>query len=142
MILKSRFVVPVHSPVIRNGAVAVTDGIVTAVDSAGALSGDTVIDYGDSVITPGFVNAHTHLELTSLAGRVPPTPDFTDWLMRLVSMSGEGLCRESVQRSVHAGAEQSLAAGVTVVGDITGHPDWSREALGTTLIRGVSFGEA
>ena len=30
---------------------------------------------------------------------------------------------------------------MTLVGDITRHPDWTREILGTSMLRGVSFGE-
>jgi len=48
---------------------------------------------------------------------------------------------EIVAEAVRAGIAQSLAAGVTTIGDITRRPAWSRKPLAATPIRAVSFGE-
>ncbi len=37
---------------------------------------------------PGLVNAHTHLELSWLRGRVPPAARFTDWVKTLFAIRG------------------------------------------------------
>lgn len=148
MIFKARYVVPVDGPVIENGAVVVDDGRIMAVGPARGFSHSPVTDYGDAVICPGFVNAHTHLELSLLAGRIPPGPDFIDWLRRLVAASGaQAASRDTVQEAVQAGVAQSLRCGVTTLGDVTRTPQWTREVLaGATSqcspwVRGVSFGE-
>jgi len=85
ILLTARYVAPADRPVIENGAVLVQSGRVVAVGRRSELSAESVIDYGDAVICPGFVNAHTHLELSFLAGRIPPGPNLADWLGRLVS---------------------------------------------------------
>ena len=142
MMLKSRFVVPVDSPVIENGAVVVRNGRIIAVGPARQLADESVIDYGDAVICPGFVNAHTHLELSDLAGRVAPSVDFTGWLRRVFELTqAEAPTREQVQAAMTAGIRQSLSAGVTAVGDITRFPSWTRAVLGGSVLRAVSFGE-
>jgi len=146
MILQARFVVPVDSPPIEGGAVVVEHGRITAVGRASDLRGTDALDYGDAVITPGFVNAHTHLELSSLAHQVPPTPDFIDWLRRLIAAmppttSNPSEQKENIQTAVRTGVALSLAAGVTTIGDITRHPHWTREILAASEVRGVSFGE-
>ncbi|MCH7925000.1 MAG: amidohydrolase family protein [Planctomycetes bacterium] len=142
MILKSRFVVPVGEPVIQHGAIRIHNGRIVEVGRAADISGDASIDYADAVICPAFVNAHTHLELSNLHGRVPPSPDFTDWLRRLVeAKSVEPPTKEQIQSAVEEGIEQSLAAGVTTVGDITHVPAWTRESLAQSAIRAVSYGE-
>ena len=41
-------------------------------------------DLGQGLLMPGLVNAHTHLELSFLAGLAPPAGDFVDWVERLV----------------------------------------------------------
>lgn len=143
MILKARYVIPVDRPAIENGVVAIEDGRIRAVGRADELSSDSAtIDYGDAVICPGFVNAHTHLELSHLAGQVPPSPDFIDWLYRLNKAIRSGLPqKEHTQRAVQVGIEKSLSSGVTTVGDITWNPSWTRETLVRSPLRGVSFGE-
>ncbi len=143
MLLFSRFVVPVNAPVIENGFVHIEQGCIVSLGHAADRPIDNdLIDYGDAVICPGFVNAHTHLELSSLCGKVAPTDDFTDWLKRLVRIiRAELSTKEQLQASVRLGIEQSLACGVTCVGDITREPDWIRPILAQSPLCGVSFGE-
>jgi len=142
MMVKSRYVVPVDGPVIENGAVVIRDGRIAAVGRANDLTASPAIDYGDAVVCPGFVNAHTHLELTLLAGAAPPSPDFVDWLKRLTRLLMEQpATEENVAAAVRAGIVQLLAAGVTTIGDITRRPAWSRGPLAASPVRAVSFGE-
>jgi cytosine/adenosine deaminase-related metal-dependent hydrolase len=142
MILKSRFVVPVDGPVIENGAVIIRDGRIAAVGPAASLSDEPVRDYGDAVICPGLVNAHTHLELTPLERQLPPSADFVDWLAGLMDiLQTVPVQRESVQTAMSSGIENSLSAGVTALGDITRAPQWTRSVLAESPLRGVSFGE-
>ena len=142
MILKARYVVPVDGPVSENGCIVVDGGRIRSVGPAIDHEGESATDFGAAVLTPGFVNAHTHLELTGRAGRVPPTPDFVDWLRRLmVIRNAQPATRETLQAAVREGISQSLAAGVTALGDITTAPAWTREALAESGVSAVSFGE-
>ncbi len=142
MMLKGRYVVPVGGPVIENGGVVIRNGRIAAVGRAADLHEPPDCDYGDAVICPGFVNAHTHLELTHLAGKVPPSPDFVDWLKRLTGLlMAQPATPDNVAGAVNAGIAQSLAAGVTTVGDVTRRPAWSRRTLKPSAIRAVSYGE-
>lgn len=162
MIVKARFAVPLDSPPIENAAIRFENGIILDVGAAASSSPDDV-DYGDAVILPGFVNAHTHLELTLLADRVPPSLDFTNWLNQLISTRnhdsgsftpskeenprgrnaggiGNGP-KGYFEHAVKSGISQSLTAGVTTVADITAYPRWTRPVLARSPLRGVSFGE-
>ncbi len=38
------------------------------------------IDLGEVAVLPGLVNAHTHLELSWMRGRIPETDDFDGWI--------------------------------------------------------------
>jgi cytosine/adenosine deaminase-related metal-dependent hydrolase len=73
-------VLPVTAPPIEDGAVLVdAHGRIAAVGPHARVptpSGVTAFEFPDAVITPGFVNCHTHLELTHLAGTSRPrSPD-------------------------------------------------------------------
>jgi len=164
MILKARFVVPLCTGPIENGAVEIRGGLVADVGPASNFPSGDSVDYGDAVILPGLVNAHTHLELSLLHHRVPPSPDFTDWLRRLIDArnadpgrsasysngegggegnDAQGTCEpeDYCLRAVREGIAQSLSSGVTTIGDITAHPNISRRALAASPLQAVSFGE-
>ncbi len=70
MMLKARFVAPVTSPVIENGAVIVHGGRIASVGAARGLFDESVVDYGEAILCPGFVNAHTHLELSCFKDKI------------------------------------------------------------------------
>ena len=140
--IQARFVVPINGPVIENGAVVIRGDRIADVCPVREAPTENRVDYGDAVILPGFVNAHTHLELTHLAGRVPPSTNFTDWLSRLMDAARDQPPNcENVQSAVRDGIAQSLRAGVTTVGDISRFPDWTRPVLASSPLSSVSFGE-
>jgi cytosine/adenosine deaminase-related metal-dependent hydrolase len=75
------------------------------------------IDLGDSVLTPGLIDAHAHLELTALAGRVSPGSSFAAWIGSLLRERAR-LARPDFERGVRAGLAALRRTGTTAVGDI------------------------
>lgn len=66
-IYAASYLLPVSSPPIAGGAIAVKDGTIVAVGTVAELRAAhsaPVADHPGCVIMPGLVNAHTHLELT------------------------------------------------------------------------------
>ncbi len=118
--LRARWVAPVSGPPIENGYVVTSDeyNCIIEVGSGQTARSGEVIDFGDAVILPGFVNAHTHLALTALRGRVPFVGSFVEWIKSLrvasVVLNDEATFRASLDQ----GLRESLAAGVTTVADI------------------------
>ncbi len=94
---------------------------------------------GDSILMPGFVNAHAHLELTCYRGRLA-RGRLWDWLEALIALRLEPGAAEAESGAVLQGAAESLAAGVTLLGDIS-RTGISVEALGASPIRKVCFVE-
>ena len=91
---RAAWVCPIDRPPIRDGVVVVDAGRIVAAgsreafDSAQGRSGAGSRDLGNVVLMPGLVNAHIHLELSWLRGRVPPAAKFTDWVKQLVATRG------------------------------------------------------
>ncbi|MDR3685895.1 MAG: hypothetical protein P4L93_02900 [Coriobacteriia bacterium] len=112
-LISADWVLPVGSPPIPGGAVAVQGGRIAGVGVRGELATrypEAVAEhFGGCVITPGLVNAHTHLTLTDLAGKVPPMP-FVDWLPALVSAMKPWTVADHEASGAH-GARQCLLAG-------------------------------
>lgn len=136
---RAKYVVPVEGPAIENGFVEVVDGRVAGLGQWDGASRRDVIDLGDSVLLPGFVNAHTHLELTCYAGQIPSAGLWT-WIRKLIELRSQPGQLEREREAVRLGAELSLKAGVTTVGDISRmHLAWP--VLKASPLRKVCFAE-
>jgi cytosine/adenosine deaminase-related metal-dependent hydrolase len=119
---RARWVIPVVSSPVAEGAVAVADGRVLAVGAVRELARRfpeaPVVDLGRAAILPGLVNAHTHLSLTRLPR--PPArggPFFPR--LRELALAASALEAEAVRASVRAGIAESVALGTAAVGEIT-----------------------
>jgi cytosine/adenosine deaminase-related metal-dependent hydrolase len=144
MIIRAKYLVDRTFSVVENGALQIEDKRIIQVGRASDFRGQQTADLGDSLLLPGFVNAHTHLELGFTAGKIGPGPDFIDWLGCLVEqIRAQADHPEVFQESVEQGLAESLAAGTTLVGDITRMPTQTRLATARVTPRPavVSFGE-
>jgi aminodeoxyfutalosine deaminase len=77
-----------------------------------------VVDWGSALIMPGMINAHAHLELTSLHEQLTRFNSFTDWISQLIGCRRHWTAEDFVL-SAAQGARLSLASGTTLVGDIS-----------------------
>lgn len=118
VVYQARWILPVASPPIENGRLVVQDGLILAVEKAG-VPDPAAIDLGDSFVLPGFVNAHTHLELTHARGRIKFEGSFTRWVEALISLYDlEHLDLQRPWEAIPDGLLESARNGVTTVGDI------------------------
>ena len=140
MILRAKYVMPNSRTIIENGVVAIQGSRIVDIGRYPTVQNSGTApthDFGEAVLMPGLVNAHTHLDLTSSADSVQRTPKFTDWVFQIVGKRNPS----TVEPSVREGVQQSLAGGVTTVGDIDG-TGGSVQVLRDTPIRKVVFCEA
>jgi 5-methylthioadenosine/S-adenosylhomocysteine deaminase len=113
-VLSADWVLPVEGPPIESGAVVIDDGRVIAVGKAEQLGEGT--RYDDSVIVPGFVNAHSHLEYAVYGGFGDGLGDFAEWITLHIQRKARIGWDEHVDVA-RLGAAECLASGVTTVGD-------------------------
>src|SRR3954464_14890835 len=147
-LLRAAFGAPMDGPIIRDGCVAIFNDVIEAVGTCAKLrewSGDAPVeDLGDVVLLPGLVNAHTHLELSSVTcDEGTCSGSFTDWILALrerARFDTENL-EAIVSDAARAGVAQCLRFGVTCVGDISQHSQFTRAILRDAPLRAVSFGE-
>ncbi|MGH3091739.1 MAG: amidohydrolase family protein, partial [Gaiellaceae bacterium] len=108
------WVLPVEGASIERGGVAVEGGRIVAVGPADGLEGERR-DFPETAIVPGLVNAHTHLEYAVYAGFGDGLP-FGPWLHTHIERKARIGWDEFVAIA-RLGAAESLAGGVTTVGD-------------------------
>jgi cytosine/adenosine deaminase-related metal-dependent hydrolase len=146
-IYSARWVLPVSSTPIEHGAVAVDGSRIAGVGSAAEIEakfpGAHVESFGQSVILPGLVNTHTHLELTALRGYLENEEnDFFAWLRKLTLARLERMTADDIRVSATWGACEAVRAGITSVGDASDSALMSMLALQDVGLRGTVFQES
>ncbi len=136
----ARWVVPVATPPIADGTV-ITDGdrITWVGPRANAPAGGRDEELADSILTPGLVNAHTHLDLTMMRGALEDLP-FFDWVRTLTRIKREVLLDDDFRAAALLGAAEGLSRGVTTFGD-TADNEAAFDALLTLGARGIAYRE-
>ena len=78
-------------------------------------------DLGDVALLPGLVNAHTHLELSEFAGRIPPAEAMVPWIRSMVAVRGRGTDPSSATAIAAArdAIRDLMDDGTAVVGDVS-----------------------
>ncbi len=130
IIYTAKYLLSGDAPPLEKGALLDSGGQISAVGPLAELKrrnpGVRVIDYGDGLIVPVLVNAHTHLELTDYpawaeqVGETEEPKDFVDWILRLIRVK-RPLSKQSFHDSLANGIVQSIAAGTGAIGDILSH---------------------
>ncbi len=78
------------------------------------------IDLGNVAILPGLVNAHTHLELSWLRGRIPETTSFPRWIRLVVDFIRQARDHaDEVERAIGDAIDEARRFGTAALGDIS-----------------------
>ncbi len=115
-------VVPVVAPPICDGAVAVEGQRIVAVGrrtEIESLYGAATHTHA-GVLTPGLVNAHTHLQLTSYADMATLGVPFAEWIGHFFARY-RATTEEQWLASAREGVRQVLVSGTTSVADVDTH---------------------
>lgn len=126
-------------PEIADGGLAVAGGRIVAIGPWKEVRDcGPAHDLGSVAIVPGLINAHTHLGLSHLSGRIPPGLGFAAWADRLFALMNEKTDAAAVERAV----ARMRAGGVACVGDVTGRDaELVRAALDRQRVAGHLFRE-
>ena len=115
---RAEWILPIADAPIRGGWVSVEEGRVTAL---GAGAPEDAVDLGRVAVLPALVNAHTHLELSYLRGRVPPGGEFTDWIRRLMALRRQYPDPRAAEilDAIQPAIAEARASGTGLLGDIS-----------------------
>ena len=160
-------VIPVTGPVICDGAVAVRDGRVLHVGTRDWVRQKLAEDVDDrsqvelrrwgGLVTPGLVNAHTHLQYTGMASVGSRTyASFRDWELAFnkiydtyASFRDWELAFNKIYDSpkpkpwrqwAHDGARRMVEAGTTAAADIVSDTE-AADALASQGMHGIAYWE-
>ena len=140
---RAAWVLPIAVPPIRDGWVLVEKGRILDLGSGEPPEvsgpGNSKPPRADRLaILPGLVNAHAHLELSCLRGKVAPARTMPEWVETLMAL------RRNVQEGPGEGIAESILgmrqSGTALVGDVT-NTLASHEPLADSSLAGRLFYE-
>ena len=118
-IYRADWLLPVSAPALVDGALAVAGERIVAVGGAHDLRSAhpeaPVVDLGNAIVMPGFVNCHSHLEYTSFRGILDDS-EFGDWILSLIDVKA-ALTPEEYVVSAGLGTVEAISSGITTLAD-------------------------
>jgi len=134
----SDWIVPVCGTPVQNAAIIVDNGIIDSIVEFNQIDCD--FEYLPGILLPGFVNAHTHLELSYLNNKIKSTKKgMVEWLDRLNDcfISNAHVDKSSFIKQ----AMQDLNKyGVVAVGDVSNTGE-TYDLLSENKFAGIVFKE-
>ncbi len=145
ILLTADTILPISSPPINQGALLIADGKIVEVGEKEKLrsrsSHINIIELGRGILLPGFVNAHTHLELGWIRGSMGHFDGFIGWLEQIIIAKKRDATRDEIVKSTRAGIESLIANGVTTVGEVSSYGGIDKPLLKKSGLRTVLFVE-
>jgi 5-methylthioadenosine/S-adenosylhomocysteine deaminase len=111
-----------NGAILQNGAVSVCDGVIFDVGPRGAVArvrDERIVNLGDMLLLPGFINMHTHLEEAPIRGfRKEPDETFAAWSAKKYSRMRQ-LTPEQITAGIQLYAREMMSQGITTIVDST-----------------------
>jgi len=140
--ISTRLLVVDRDTILDNAVIIAHEGRVREIlpaESATKIRADKKIDLTSHILHPGFINAHCHLELSFLEGKLAPGMRFTDWIAAVVKRRGK-VSPSRADSSVKNAIALMIRSGTTCVGDISSSGAATPRILSSGL-RAVIFHE-
>ncbi len=108
--------------ILNNGGISIEQDRILSIGSRSKIkrrSGDRIVNLGDTLLLPGLINIHTHLE-QGIVRDIPRASDesFASWTAKKESRIRQAQA-ETIISTVRLGILESLANGITTIVDST-----------------------
>jgi cytosine/adenosine deaminase-related metal-dependent hydrolase len=117
--ISATYIFPVSRAPLKNGILICEDDgtILDLVETGGKPEEIAGLEYYSGILVPGFVNAHCHLELSHLKGKIPEKAGIGSFVGAINQLRNEDL--ENVAPAIHKADRSMYASGIVAVGDIS-----------------------
>jgi cytosine/adenosine deaminase-related metal-dependent hydrolase len=117
-VYRGKYVLLPDGDVLQNGIVKTRDGVVTEISGKANEQVDHDID---GWITPGFVNAHCHLELSHLEKKIPKKTGLPNFIQEVQNTRQSS--QVEIENAILRADREMWDSGISAVGDICNGTD-------------------
>lgn len=97
-------------------SVLITDNKGVVLDIVAIENARDDVQYYQGIISPGFVNAHCHLELSHMKGLIPEHTGLPNFILKIVNE--RHFSEDDIVAAISKAEDEMLANGIVAVGDI------------------------
>lgn len=117
--ISATYIFPVNKPPLKNGILICEDDgkILELIDTNGQLKEEAGLEHYSGILVPGFVNAHCHLELSHLKGKVPEKTGLGEFLGAINQLRNQD--EQNHEEAVKKTDRLLFSEGIVAVGDIS-----------------------
>ena len=121
--VSANYIYPVSGPPLKNGIVEfdTTGKILNLIDTKGDLRETSGLEFYNGIITPGFVNAHCHLELSYMKNLIPDKCGLDQFVSHLTEIRTKS--SHIISESIKNAHNEMIRNGIVAVGDISNTSD-------------------
>lgn len=103
----------------KNAILVIDDNnaVIELIDTNGELKEESNLEFYNGIITPGFVNAHCHLELSHLKNKIPEKNKLPNFLQQVLKL--KTIDKEEQLIAIKNADEYMQQQGIVAVGDIS-----------------------
>src|ERR1035437_2522345 len=90
--ISAHYIFPGNSLPLKRGIVSINEEgeIIDLTDTGGNLPEVSNLEFYDGIITPGFINCHTHLELSKLRGKITQHTGLINFIKNVLQLQSLG----------------------------------------------------
>ena len=134
---RARLVLPITQPAIEDGAVVVAEEKILDVGPFSLIRrqwpGASARDHDETVLLPALVNAHSHLDLSALAGQTQAKGSMAEWIRSLLA-AREQFDGDHLEQARVLALDSLRSFGTGIVGDINSSGFFPGELTNNSLI--------
>jgi cytosine/adenosine deaminase-related metal-dependent hydrolase len=113
---RAKWIIISPERIVEDGYVTIRGGKILESGRGKGPKDTRMEDHGSGVLMPALVNAHTHLDLTPLAGALPTGHGFMPWVEAVIKGKA-ALTDEEIANGILEGRRLLLESGCTLAGD-------------------------